>query len=139
MAIQQCHLFVINVANCNYIMTLVQELCVTLGKYQKRNKMIVTKTLKVPPVLQLRHIRNIGSALLYLFEVAVNKALQTLPKSLNLAKQLLAFVFQSCNRIKHKTTPRPPIPNLATTQLKYQRLHYHQQKQIIVIYSHNPP
>jgi len=55
--------------------------------------MINTKTLKVPPMLQLRHIRNVGYASIYLCEVAVSKALKTLQKSLNLPMLLPAAVF----------------------------------------------
>jgi hypothetical protein len=61
-----------------------------------------TKTLKVPPVLQLRHIRNVGSASISLYEVAVNKALQTLQKSLNLPMLLTTVVFKLGNRKNHQ-------------------------------------
>jgi hypothetical protein len=53
--------------------------------------MITTKTMKVLPVLELRHIRNIGSASLCLCKVAVNKTLQTLQKSLNMPRLLTSF------------------------------------------------
>ena len=64
--------------------------------------MINTKTLKVLPVLQLRHIRNVGSASISLCEVAANKALKTLQKSLNLPTLLPAAVFQLGFSTKHQ-------------------------------------
>jgi RNA-binding protein YlmH len=82
--------------------------------------MIYTKTLTVPPVLQLRHIRNVGSASLSLCEVAVNKALQTLQKSLNLAMLLPSFRISIVHQNKPSATEQASTPMPTTTHIYLQ-------------------
>jgi len=75
--------------------------------------MINTKTLKVPPVLQLRQIRNIGSALVYLCKVTVNRALQTLQKGPNLARlqPLFCISMEQQNKPSATEQNRTPMPS----------------------------
>jgi hypothetical protein len=85
--------------------------------------MINTKTLKVPPVLQLSQIRNIGSALLYLCKVTVNRALQTLQKGPNLARLQPLFCISMEQQNKHQhLCPAPPI-NTKNNFPKYKKSH----------------